>query len=84
MRWSLVLVLLAGCAAPVTPAVPDACGASGLAWLVGEPESLLAAMTFEETTRFIGPGDAVTMDYSAERLNIVTGENGRVVRVFCG
>lgn len=84
MRSFLFLAALAGCAAPVTQAPSDACGARDLAWLVGEPESLLAAMIFEDTTRFIGPEDAVTMDYSADRLNIVTGADGRIIRVYCG
>ncbi len=84
MRWSILLLILAGCAPTVAPTEPDDCGAAGLAWLVGEPESLLAAMTFEDRTRFIGPGDAVTMDYSATRLNIVIDEAGRITRVFCG
>ncbi len=84
MRWCLVIVVLAGCAPPVGDTQSDDCGANGLAWLVGEPESLLAAMTFVDTTRFIGPGDAVTMDFNAERLNIVTGKDGRIARVYCG
>lgn len=62
----------------------DACGASGMQSLVGQDEGALAAMTFPDTTRFIKPGMAVTMDYSPNRLNIEFDEGDRVARVFCG
>lgn len=95
MRHALVIsaLVLAGCVAqtpPETtlPPVPDpgpaACGASGLQGLVGQPDSVLAAMTFKGPVRVIPPGTAVTMDYSAERLNIATDGTGRITRVSCG
>jgi len=62
----------------------DACGASGRSHLVGEDFSALAAMTFPDTTRFIGPDDAVTMDHVPERLNVEFSEDGRVLRIWCG
>ncbi|HST35160.1 MAG TPA: I78 family peptidase inhibitor, partial [Allosphingosinicella sp.] len=34
--------------------------------------------------RWIRPGDAVTMDYSAERLNVHLDEQGRILRFACG
>jgi hypothetical protein len=56
----------------------DACGAAG------QDKSVLAARTFEATTRVIEPGRAITMDYSDTRLNIAIGADGRIARVFCG
>lgn len=66
------------------PAVTDLCGAEGLAHLVGQDERAFAAMTFPASTRFIRPGDAVTMDFSAARLNFDIGADGRITRVWCG
>lgn len=83
---------LAACAAqPIEPApgpVPDetvdACGASSLQYLVGQPDDVLAAMTFPDTTRFIGPDMAVTMDHVPSRLNIEYDERNYITRVYCG
>lgn len=82
-------VSLAACAAGTPPPVPaeppsDACGAAALQYLVGRPQSALAAMTFPQTTRLIGPDMAVTMDYSAERLNIRYDRRGIITAVECG
>jgi len=68
----------------------SACGAASLQYLVGQPATVLAAMTFPAPTRVIEPGMAVTMDYAPDRLNIWLGEGrvlaeGRVIeRVTCG
>jgi len=87
----LSATLLAACAGgtpeislPEASSEDDACGASGLSHLVGEDFSALAAMTFPDTTRFIGPDDAVTMDHVPERLNVEFSEDGRVLRIWCG
>lgn len=79
------LVVLAACAAdlPVDPSA-DACGAEPLKNLLGQDMSTLAAMTFPDTTRFIGPGDAVTMDFSPRRLNFDLDEDGVILRIWCG
>ena len=79
------LLVLAACAEPIPdePAA-DACGAASLQRLVGQDMSALAAMTFPDTTRFISPGDAVTMDFSPTRLNFDLDEDGTILRVWCG
>lgn len=82
MRYLLLLLLVAACAETEPP--PDACGASGLTHLVGRDMSALAAMTFPDTTRFISPGDAVTMDFNPERLNFDLAEDGTILRLWCG
>jgi hypothetical protein len=89
MKKLVVLALvLAGCVAegPDTGELPDedACGASGLQGLIGQPRSVLAAMTLPAPTRVIEPGMAVTMDYSPARLNIELDEAGTIIRVACG
>lgn len=84
---------LAGCVYEMPPPVegpfppveaPDACGASGLQGLVGQPESVLMSMRFSQPVRVIRPGMAVTMDFSAFRLNILIDRLGRIERVYCG
>lgn len=83
---SLSLPILLGACVMVTaePSPENACGAASLQGLVGQPSSVLAAMTFSTATRFIGPDTAVTMDYSAERLNIYFDEAGVITSVACG
>lgn len=49
---------------------PDACGAGSLQDLVGQDAAVLQTMKFEGPLRIIRPGQAVTMDYNPERLNI--------------
>lgn len=62
--------------------------ADALAVWVGKPwadaEETVRAGEGVATIRVFGPGDAVTMDYRANRLNVELGEGGNVVRIFCG
>lgn len=89
--WMLALpglaLVIAACQ-PVPPTPDDltlvACGASDLQLLVGQDKSVLAAMTFPAPTRIIEPGMAVTMDYSATRLNIWIAADDSIDRVTCG
>ncbi len=87
----LVALMLAGCApvgaeVPAEPVAPaaDACGAAALQGLVGQPASVLETMRFAGPVRVITPGMAVTMDYSAARLNIEVDRTGAIFRVTCG
>ncbi|MEM7723823.1 MAG: I78 family peptidase inhibitor [Pseudomonadota bacterium] len=64
--------------------VGDTCGASGWTRLIGQHRDVLAATTFPEPMRVIGPNDAVTMDFIAERLNVYYGEDDVITRVECG
>lgn len=94
MRFSAILfalpLALMGCVPepepPVTNPTPveDACGASALQDLVGQSAKKLEVMRFAKTVRIIRPGMAVTMDYSAERLNIEINEAEVITRVSCG
>ena len=86
-------LLTLGCApaAPPAPADPLAgpCDASRLTNLVGRPYSEALAGEAQRrsgarTTRRIRPGDAVTMDFRSDRLNIHLGSGDRVDRFDCG
>lgn len=91
-RLMLVLPVLALAAcAPLPPPPgalpaepdPDACKASTYQGLVGQRRSVLDTMMLPAGTRVIGPGDPVTMDFRAERLNVEIGEGGRIERIAC-
>jgi hypothetical protein len=69
---------------PPLPPGEDACGASALQTLVGQDRGVLAAMTFPEPVRVYAQGDALTMDFNPDRLNIELGEGGAIARVWCG
>ncbi|MGE0739699.1 MAG: I78 family peptidase inhibitor [Hyphomonadaceae bacterium] len=92
MRAALAaLVFVAGCA--TQPAAPpqsadeatdqDTCGAARFAHLIGTPAADIDRTTLPPRTRIITPDMAVTMDFSAERLNIITGTDGRVGSLRC-
>lgn len=60
------------------------CGALDLQYLVGAPARDLESIRFNKPVRVIYPGTAVTMDYSADRLNFQIDRSGRIQRVTCG
>lgn len=82
MRYLLLVFSMAACAAPAQET--DTCGAAGYQALIGQPESAFATMTFPDTTRFIGPDTAMTMDFDPERLNFYIDDGGRITAVRCG
>ena len=91
------LVLLAGCAADLDtnpqPALnesnssgldeEDACGAEELQSFVGEPVTALSDSVVADA-RVIRPGDAVTMDYRPDRLNVYLDADDVIERIVCG
>lgn len=90
MKHALVAIvvaplLLAGCVAtsPVPADPADACGAAELQYLVGKPGVLLDGMRFSQEVRVIQPDTAVTMDYRADRLNILLDRRDVIERVYC-
>ena len=94
MRRLLALpLLLAACVpaqpgTPSGPAVPpagqDTCGAGQYAGLVGQDATALERVLIIGQVRVIRPGDAVTMDFRAERINFDIDAAGRVARIYCG
>jgi hypothetical protein len=81
-------VILSACVepGPIPPADPDpdACGASGLQYLVGKPGVVLDGMRFSQDVRVIQYGTAVTMDFNPERLNFWLDRRDVIERVSCG
>lgn len=65
-------------------ATENACGADDLQGLVGQSAAVLETMRFSQVVRVIRPGMAVTMDFSAQRLNIEVDEAEVISRVSCG
>jgi hypothetical protein len=66
----------------------DACGASRVAGFAGRTrsESLaeeIARISGARRVRWIRPGDAVTMDYLPERLNVHLDARDRIERFAC-
>lgn len=93
---SLASLLLAGCvpSSPPEPVQPpdgamDRCGWGRLGAYLGRlpTDDVMARIRSEaghDRIRTIRPGDAVTMDFSPDRLNVEIGEDGRIRRFRCG
>ena len=85
---ALTLALLAACAPANMPLPatdePDTCGALEARRHLGQPASKLDAFPLGVSVRIIPFDGAVTMDFSAERLNFYVDQSGRITRVACG
>jgi hypothetical protein len=91
MRALLVPLLLAGCVPAATQPAGEVgeCTASNAQYLVGRQHSeALSKEALKRTgtgvVRLIRPGQAVTMDYRTDRLNIEIDERDKVIRITCG
>jgi hypothetical protein len=93
LRVLALSLALAACIPAPPPGEPapaeDACGASRVAGYVGRERSdalvaEVARVSGARRVRWIRPGDAVTMDYSAERLNVHLDAQDRIARFACG
>jgi hypothetical protein len=90
VRAVLAPLALAGCAtAALPPVLPGQCHVDALVDLVGRPaDAGLGADAMRRSgalrLRWIRPGDMVTMDYSAQRLNVHLDGQGRVDHFACG
>ena len=69
---------------PLPPTVSDSCGAGGLAQFIGRPVADLPDAGPWAALRVIKPGMAVTMDYSATRLDAEVDGDGRILKLSCG
>ena len=87
------LLLLAGCASPpVAPPAAEApmtCNADAATRYVGQPASEATVDAVRKATgatlvRSLKPGQAATMDYRAERVNVVQDAAGNIERITCG
>lgn len=88
MKRTVLVLALSGLAACEQPAAtepgPDACGSSEMAHLVGLNRSQLEGIAFTQPFRILGPGDAMTMDFRAERVNFTLDDDSKVTRIWCG
>ena len=61
----------------------DVCGASHFANLIGQPAAAINRDALPAHARIISPGQMVTQDFVAGRLNIRVGPDGKVASVQC-
>jgi uncharacterized protein involved in type VI secretion and phage assembly len=91
-RLIAALVLsLSGCATTPTEAMPApaGCHAEAAAALVGRAATTeigaeALRLAGARRLRWIRPGDALTMDFSPQRLNVHLDAHNRVERLACG
>jgi hypothetical protein len=69
---------------PADPAATDTCNMAQYTVLIGKPATDPAMPAPSPTVRIIHPGDQVTMDFQAARLNIEVDASGNVSAVRCG
>ena len=61
------------------------CLADTLSFLVGQPETALAAMEYPASTRVFSEGQEIELDNGdPSRLNLVIGAERKIVNIFCG
>ncbi len=80
---------------PVTPPInvvtpglvekePDTCGAADLQGLVGQPSGMIRTVRVKGQVRMIGPGELVSQEYNAHRVDVHTDANGLIRQISCG
>lgn len=62
----------------------ESCGAEDMAHLVGLQRAQLENIAFSQPHRILGPNDAATQDYRADRVNFYLDDGGTLVRIACG
>ncbi len=89
------MMLLAGCCTshhgaeatppPVAeqPSSPDTCGVARFQSLIGTPADAIDRATLPPGTRILTPTSIVTRDFRQDRLNIMTGADGKVSSLRC-
>ncbi len=65
------------------PPQKGSCGAEALTHLIGQPVSAFEAFGHKGPVRVIRPGQAVTMDYRHDRLNVVLDDQDVITGVNC-
>lgn len=92
MRALIVAGLAALASACATPPAPvnaqeateaDACGMARFQHLIGTRADQIDRSTLPQGTRVITPDMIVTMDFRADRLNIMVGTDGVVGSMRC-
>jgi hypothetical protein len=62
----------------------QACNSTTLQWMVGQSQTIIAAVEITGPVRIIGVGQVVTMDYDPFRTNFYLDVADRITRVTCG
>ncbi|WP_368185247.1 I78 family peptidase inhibitor [Aestuariibius sp. HNIBRBA575] len=91
-KFPLMLICALGVAAcagmqpdPIAPPVAqDTCDAQSYVDYVGRDATDLERVLILKPVRIIRPETAVTMDFSAERLNFHIDSANRIIRITCG
>ncbi len=73
-----------GLLAVVLPPQPDLCGLSRLDMLIGQDFVSLADQPLVGTLRVIWPGQEITSDIVATRLNAEVSDQGLILGLSCG
>ncbi len=84
VRSLCLLVTLAGCVQ--TAADYDGqprCGADGFQKFLGQRETVLELIELPPQTRILHPEDAITLDFSPDRLTIDVDKAGFITSVTC-
>lgn len=95
MRFPAILLIalpLAACATmppPGPPPLAESCNAEAASWAMGHAVSddiveRIRVETGSRSVRVIRPGQAVTMDYRGDRVNIKLNERDAIVGISCG
>ena len=91
----LTASLLAGCIGPtydlrmgpvdeMLPPQPDRCGLAALPDLRGKPMADLADYRLSGPLRVLWPGQEITSEVTATRLNAQVDVTGHILRLMCG
>lgn len=62
----------------------DTCGAAKEVTLIGQPAAAARNLARKAPYRVLEPNGVMTLEFSAERLNIRVNEAGRITELFCG
>lgn len=91
MRLLVAALLLAGCTPPPQPAPPPAreCDAAAAQRLIGRQRSPALVQEAQRLSRanavrVLRPGQMVTMEYRADRVNIRVDTQDKVLAISCG
>lgn len=69
----------------VIPPPPDPCGARGVQFLKGRPETALKGRRYAAPLRILRPGDEISpRDVDPNRLTVTLSDSGRIVSLVCG
>ncbi len=89
----IMVITVSGCQTKATerpvkntrPAATEAaCKPDKYAHLIGQDKSALDSLKLPKHTRILGPDTMMTMDYSAQRLNVHHNKAGKIIQFTCG